>query len=304
MKRQTSEFLKNLNDRQSAGGAFTLSTIVPSLLSFLFLIVASLLGGTKQEGYQNADWYLYASYLITPIAFIVVFAIFFRVTKKDAGEVVGRGKKRYFALALFLQFGLFSLSELNSLFLNFLSETFGYRASSVLLPSVTGGKIIGVVFVVAVLPAITEELMFRGVLLGGLKKCGAAFAVLVSGALFSLYHQNPSQTAYQFVCGVFFALVALKAGSILPTVLSHFINNVFVLILYRFGVTEYPTYVEIPFLIISALCLIGSTIYLLFFDKGEKRETEKVRKADFFLYAGIGIFLFAVSWLTNFFSGV
>ena len=167
-----------------------------------------------------------------------------------------------------------------------------------------GAGFIGVFFVVAVLPALLEELIFRGAILDGLKTAfGTLGSVLICGALFALYHQNPAQTAYQFCCGAAFALVAVKAGTILPTVLSHFINNAAIVIMFRAGLVEFSRGFKIPFMICSALALVGTIAYLVFFDKREKG-TQTPRKSDFFKYAAAGIFIFALSWITTLISGL
>ena len=152
--------------------------------------------------------------------------------------------------------------------------------------------------VVALLPAIFEEIFFRGVLLHGLKNFSQTCAVLLCGALFALYHQNPAQTVYQFCCGAAFALVAIRAKSILPTVLSHFINNAVILILTKFGLTEFSTPVFWTVVTVSTLCLIASLGYLLFIDKEKERQTQnKEEQKRFFLFAAVGIFACAFTWL-------
>ncbi len=296
-------FLNAMNKRQASGFAYTLSAVLPALLSLLFLIIISVFGLTGNEGYQNKDWYLYASYLITPVAFLLLALLFYKKTDAKLSESFRLGKGKYYLIALLLQFGLFSLSELNGLFLKGLHSLFGYQSDPIVLPNVMGFGIVGVIITVALLPAIFEELFFRGILLRGLKDYGEAFAVLVCGGLFALYHQNPAQTAYQFCCGAAFALVAVKAGGILPTVLSHFINNTVIIVLYRVGIAEFSTGFKIPFLICSALALLGSVAYLIFFDKRETSEN-KPKKSEFFLYASAGIFVFALSWITTFISGI
>ena len=163
-------------------------------------------------------------------------------------------------IAVVLQFGLFSLGEVNAWFLETLGKI-GYAEQEVIVPSMDGFGFVCVLFTIAVLPAVFEELMCREFLLNGLKSFGTVFAVLVSGALFALYHQKPEQTIYQFCCGMAFALVAIKSNSVVPTMVSHFLNNAFILTVEKFGWQIINT----PFLIGSAICLIGSLIaYLLF----------------------------------------
>lgn len=296
-----------MNERQTAGVCYSLSAVLPTLFSLLFLIVITAFGLTS-EGYENKSWYLYVSYLITPLSFCLLALLFFKKTKKRESAMLSKCEGKYYFWAILLQFGLFSLSELNGLFLQGLHALFGYESAPILLPNVMGGGIFGVLLVVAVLPAIFEELFFRGILLGGVKEYGTGFAVLLCGALFALYHQNPAQTAYQFCCGAAFALVAIRSGSIFPTVLSHFCNNAVIIVLYRFGISSFSNGFRISFLICSACALAVSLAYLILIDKKktkeEKKETEKKKKSEFFLYAAAGIFIFALSWVVTLFSGI
>lgn len=298
------EFPIRLSSQSASGGAYTLAAVLPTVLSLLFLIVVTSLGLTKNKGYENKDWYLYASYLIAPLSFAIVAVLFYKKTDAKPSETFSLGQGKYYLVALLLQFGLFSLSELNSLFLKGLNALFGYQNAPIALPNVMGWGIVGVILVVAVLPAIAEELFFRGILFRGLKEYGETFAVLVCGALFSLYHQNPAQTAYQFCCGAAFALVAIKSGSILPTILSHFVNNAAIILLFRFGLAEFSTAFKIPFLICSAACLIGSLLYLILFDKKPVAQGDRPAKKAFFLYAAAGMAIFAISWIVTLCSGI
>lgn len=113
------------------------------------------------------------------------------------------------------------------------------------------------------LPACLEELFFRGIVFHGMKKFGNVAAVLASAGLFALYHQSPAQTIYQFICGACFALIALRSGSILPTVVSHFVNNALILILEACGVSGF----SIETMIILGVLFAIWAIYLIFFDK-------------------------------------
>ncbi len=294
--------LSRLNKQNLSGGAYTLSAVLPTLLSFLFLLGVSLLGLTK-EGYENEDWFLYASFLITPIAFLLIALFAFCKTEMKPKEFFCKGKGRYYWIALLLQFGLFSLSELNGMFVNVLHKWLGYEPSEIQLPNIYGWGLWGNLLVVALLPAVFEELFFRGLLLRGLKNYGTLFAVLTCGGLFALYHQNPAQTVYQFICGVLFALIALKAGSIIPTILSHFLNNATILLFYRFGLERFSTSFSIVFYSLSAVALLCSVCYLIIGDKREESK-EKSKKKDFFLYALGGILIFAIVWIFNLFTGV
>ncbi len=272
-----------------------------SLLAFVFFGVSLLL--SMLQGDDTAQWYLYCAYLAAPCAFAILAVWYF---SRAEGGFKGFLKEqkcspKYYLLAITMQLGLFSLGELNVLFLKLLGK-FGYVDSGVTLPSTKGVGLVGVLLVVAVLPAFFEELFFRGVLQKELKDLSLIGQALLCGGLFALYHQNPAQTLYQFVCGVAFALVAVKSGSFLPTVLSHFLNNALIILLYALGIEGYPLPLYVALLIVGGLSLVGTFVYLLVFDK----QREGVRKGGYkqvFAYASLGLAVFGLSWLAMLIAG-
>ncbi|MBQ3505570.1 MAG: CPBP family intramembrane metalloprotease [Clostridia bacterium] len=285
---------------KAAGAAFSIASVLPTLLFFVVLIALSLLGLTKQENYAQSDWYLYLSFLMPQIAFflLLLYVLSYSKKPKSVALKICKCPYKYYVVAILLQIGLLSLSELNSLFLRAL-EHIGYEGSEILLPSLDGFGFVGVLIVVALLPAVMEEVMFRGVLLSGLRSFKTGWAVVVCGALFSLYHQNPAQTVYQFCCGACFALVVVRSGSVLPTMLSHFLNNAFILVLTKMGVTSFSTPALIAIVIPSAICLLGTLAYLIFFDKNAPERDEDVgEKKRFFKYASLGIAVCAIVWIS------
>ena len=282
-----------------AGVAFSLAVVTPVVVTLLFMLVGGALG-VFTDGYENAEWYKYVAFLLSQIAFALVVVFFFAYSKTPVRAVVGKCKSKYFFVAVLLQIGLLSLSELNGLFVKWL-ETFGYVASEINVPSLDGFGFVGALLVVALLPAVFEEMIFRGILRVGLSDFSVWAGALLSGALFSVFHMNPAQTVYQFACGACFALVAIRAGSVLPTVLSHFLNNAFVLVLMKFEINGLPSLWNIVFLIVSALCLLGSLAYLIFGDKSGVRSGEKADKKGFFLCASVGIFICVITWIAGLF---
>jgi hypothetical protein len=79
--------------------------------------------------------------------------------------------------------------------------------------------------IIAVLPAVVEEFVFRGLLYHSYRKNGILPAALLSGLLFGLMHFNINQCCYAFVMGVVFALMVEVTGSMLSSMLAHFALN-------------------------------------------------------------------------------
>lgn len=93
------------------------------------------------------------------------------------------------------------------------------------------------ILVAALLPAVIEETVYRGVFYQEYKKADPWKAVMLSGFLFALLHGNFNQFCYAFLLGMIFALVIEATGSILSTMVLHFcINAGSTLIVYLYPV--------------------------------------------------------------------
>ena len=81
-------------------------------------------------------------------------------------------------------------------------------------------------FIIAVMPAVIEELIFRGIAYGGYRKVGTKFmSVMISAFLFGVMHGNLNQALYAFVLGIFMAVLVEATGSLFSSMLFHFIYN-------------------------------------------------------------------------------
>jgi sodium transport system permease protein len=93
--------------------------------------------------------------------------------------------------------------------------------------------------VLGVVPAVCEELAFRGFILSGLLRRFRPWkAMLLSSFLFALYQMNVFQFVPHFVFGVVLALLVQRTGSVGPAVLFHLVWNL--LLLYPAAFAEIP----------------------------------------------------------------
>ncbi|HHS51038.1 MAG TPA: CPBP family intramembrane metalloprotease [candidate division Zixibacteria bacterium] len=94
----------------------------------------------------------------------------------------------------------------------------------------------GGLLVLAALPGICEELLFRGYILDGLsRKWGAGAGVVVSGVLFGAFHLDPFRLIPTSILGILFGAIVLRRNSIYYGMLAHFINNACALLLMIYG---------------------------------------------------------------------
>jgi membrane protease YdiL (CAAX protease family) len=97
--------------------------------------------------------------------------------------------------------------------------------------------LVQLLFFLALMPGVLEEIAFRGVLLHGLRKrirttWGAALAC---GAIFGLFHVSLFRIVPTGLLGVGLALVVLRTRSIYPAILWHALNNALALVPARLG---------------------------------------------------------------------
>lgn len=87
------------------------------------------------------------------------------------------------------------------------------------------GTIVLYVIYIAVIPALFEELTTRGIVLGGTRKWGVGFAIVISSVAFSMLHNTISQLPFALVTGLCIGYMAVRFDSIWVGVAAHFVIN-------------------------------------------------------------------------------
>jgi membrane protease YdiL (CAAX protease family) len=78
----------------------------------------------------------------------------------------------------------------------------------------------------ALVPAVCEELFFRGYALAGLRGgLGKAAAIAVVAVAFGVYHHSVHRLIVTSVLGLVFGLLVIRYGSIWPAVVAHLLHN-------------------------------------------------------------------------------
>lgn len=118
------------------------------------------------------------------------------------------------------------------------------------------GAIGPMLLVLGVLPAVCEEIVFRGVLVQGLAtRLVPAAAVGIAAALFAGYHLSLAQLIPTFTLGLVCGTIALRARSVYPTMVAHLLNNAFALLVDRLA--WIPAHPRISLAAATVLCASG-----------------------------------------------
>jgi len=124
--------------------------------------------------------------------------------------------------------------------------------ASQLVDLMTGdSSLLGSLFLAVVVAPVTEELLFRGLILQGfLRRYSPRKAILASALLFAAFHGNPWQFFGALVLGILFAWWFVQTRSLIPCILGHALNNAVPLVLIGVldveieGFTSDPTVLE------------------------------------------------------------
>ena len=119
---------------------------------------------------------------------------------------------------------IFGFSGLTNCFLQALYNV-GYSSVSGDIVVADWGHYILYTICICVLPAICEEVLFRGLIFTGLKKISTTVGVFGSAFIFMIMHGSPDQTVHQFILGVILACAFLITNNLWVSILIHFFNN-------------------------------------------------------------------------------
>ncbi|MFH1528903.1 MAG: CPBP family intramembrane glutamic endopeptidase [Bacteroidota bacterium] len=95
-----------------------------------------------------------------------------------------------------------------------------------LLTATNAVELILIVFVVAIVPSICEEVFFRGFIQKSFELKSQPFiAAFITAAFFGLYHFNPYGLIALIILGTYFGFAAYMSNSIAVPIFLHFLNN-------------------------------------------------------------------------------
>ena len=103
------------------------------------------------------------------------------------------------------------------------------------------GGIIWSLFLIALIPAFCEEILFRGFIQRGMERLGIGWSVFLSGLLFGLFHFDFQRFAAQALIGFISAYAVYRTGSIFNGMILHFMNNGFLTLFLNYSMRNLPS---------------------------------------------------------------
>jgi len=198
------------------------------MLSFVGVRICGSLGVFSNLS-DNAFEIVYTLLIEVVVLFLlplVLYCLFIRVKPKQVFATCNFNKcnTKTIIVSVLLGIILYLFTIIISTFFNGIIALFGYSRPSSGVEMTLTMYLIQIV-TVAILPAICEEFIHRGLLLQGTKHIGFNKSIIITGILFGLIHLNITQVFYAAILGILIGYIAVISKNIWPAIIVHFMNN-------------------------------------------------------------------------------
>ncbi|MGB2985033.1 MAG: ABC transporter permease subunit/CPBP intramembrane protease, partial [Phycisphaerae bacterium] len=200
--------------------------VVAVLFPTWFFVQSALSPGPDED----ASGLLFATGWLMPVLFVILPVGILAYWKVDIQNTlcIRMPAPRHLAAAVLIGLSAWVPAyELNVLQQSVLGAPQAVVESAEMLQETLAALPVGSVFVlIALVPAVCEELLFRGFLLSSLGTSSRKWtAILVSAAVFGVFHFFLFKFAVTVVLGVVLGYLCWQSRSILPAVIAHFLHN-------------------------------------------------------------------------------
>ncbi|WP_058485831.1 CPBP family intramembrane glutamic endopeptidase [Defluviitalea phaphyphila] len=162
--------------------------------------------------------------VINQILFLIIPSIiYFIITKESIKKTLRLNWPGFttillsVSISIFIQPFMMFLSSITGLFFN--------NDIAEVINKLNNYPTILMFLVIALTPAICEEITMRGIFLSGYDNIDIKKAILLNGLFFAMLHLNFQQFLYTFALGALFAYIVRLTNSIIPSMVAHFTIN-------------------------------------------------------------------------------
>ena len=235
--------------------------------------------------WQNTENIRYFSvfqlaFFVAPILFFIKENIFSELTHTETNSSIIQHQSSNFwntvknelkinlnfkpEIIVYLLWGLFGLSLLNAgvmsiteyfipnklmeIYDSVMKNTIATQIYLTTNHSKTIFEFLQIVFFIALIPAVCEEILFRGYLMQNIMADNSPlFALITSALIFSIIHFNIGGFLPIFFIGLYLGMLVYATKSIIPAIFLHFLNNFFIIIGMNYGDINYEQNIPIGF---------------------------------------------------------
>lgn len=310
-------YSRNIYNLKDSGNVFLFALILPILVSLVFSMIANVIAGARgieASVITNNMWFMTAYSIVSILCYAGIYLVYNKIQKIDFKAINLKFNLKWHTYLIMIVVGVISLFGIQY-FISIIDDlliSLGYNMASTSINPTSWGTFFLSVFVLAILPAIGEELIFRGIILNGLRtRFNDIASMFISAILFALMHQNLQQLIYPFLLGSIMAWAVVRSGSLISSVIIHFTNN-FLVVLLTFIQNMTGWSVALPrewwFYLIAIVLLLLTILSIFLLDRYyfEHKSKDKIEKENgkipivFYVSIGISVLFFLIFTIMNF----
>ena len=219
---------------------FAVSMAASLVVSAVLILIGIFMKGSASFNYEDIYNSIMGSVLLmTGVADAVCAVLFYFFYRSDERRrTVYYPEKRVLRknqFSAFSVFGIICLTIGASVLVNTLISSLNiqdpaFESSQKSMMENTG--FLQQFIVIGIVAPACEELFFRGLIYRRLRDyLGVTWAIVISGAVFGIFHGNITQGIFAFLLGMLFALIYEHFGTIWASLTAHMANNLYALIM-------------------------------------------------------------------------
>ncbi len=236
----------------------------------------------------------YKMFLVLISQFISVLAIplvILTATKCDMTSTLRLNKRidiiQIFSLVIVCVGVYFAVQFINQFAIDGMTQILGQPSELESIPSASNiPQLLFEIAITSCLPAVCEEIFFRGFVMRAFERTSPVIAVIASSAMFAIMHANLEQLVYAFLLGIVLGTVTIVSDSLFASITVHFtLNLASTLLLYQPVSDAFDAFmlsesgVALVVLSLSLIPLIACVGMIIFVLYTGKKNTEKYGKA-------------------------
>lgn len=198
------------------------------LVSTILFVAAAILVPLFMPGYYTDEktWHAVVA-LIEIGCFLVPGAVYLLIRRvPPAALSVRRCRAGQIGLAVMMALGGYMVVTFIQLVWLTIIELLGGTPVDTPIPPIdTPFRLLLGFFSIAVSAALSEEFLFRGVVMSGLRSRSAVPALILTALLFMLMHGSVETLPYTFLYGLLLGWLTLRSRSVWPAFAFHLTNN-------------------------------------------------------------------------------
>lgn len=201
------------------------------LLFQILLVIIALISSLRFGVSYYENFFIDNMYTITLISELVIILlpvlIFTYVKKLDFKKVFRLNNPGFLPMLLIVPaaFGAYvTAMALNGLLI-YLLQFFGEIPITPIPVPRNFQELVTGILVIAVTPAVCEELMHRGLLLSAYERRGTKRALVITSLLFGIFHFDITNLLGPIFLGLLIGYYVIRTNSIWAGIFAHFLNN-------------------------------------------------------------------------------